>query len=107
MNASRWWTVIVELSEPFSVEDEPTRFYESDRQSAEQKVSAFRLARVELVGRVTLRISAEVEGRTQFEATDQLWSAIEKIFYPDPEHPRFWSMKVTMNAKPMAPQPAL
>jgi hypothetical protein len=107
VNASQWWTVIVELSEPFSVEEEPTRFYESDRQSVEQRVSAFRLARVELAGRVTLKISAEVEGRHQFEATDQLWSVIETVFYPDPEHLRFWSMKVSISAKPMARQPSL
>jgi hypothetical protein len=102
VNASQWWTVVVELSEPLSVEEEPTRFFESDRQPVEDRVSAFRLARVELAGRVTLRISAEVEGRHQFEATDQLWSVIEKVFYPDPEHLRFWSMKVNMSAKPMA-----
>jgi hypothetical protein len=102
VNANQWWAVVVELSEPLSVKEEPTRFYESDRQSVEERVSAFRFARVELAGRVTLIISAEVEGRHQFEATDQLWSVVEKVFYPDPGHLRFWSMKVTMSTKPMA-----
>lgn len=107
VNASQRWTVVVELSEPLNVEDEPTRFFESDRQLAEQSLSAFRLARVELAGRATLKISAEVEGRHQFEATDQLWSVIERVFYPDPEHLRFWSMKVSMSARPVARQLSL
>jgi hypothetical protein len=107
MDASRWWTVVLELSEPLNVEEEPIRFYESDRQLAEQSLTAFRLARVELAGRVTLRISAEVEGRHQFDATGQLWSVIEKLFYPDPEQRRFWSMKVSLSAKPLARQPSL